>query len=89
LKDAIQIGEQPRALYDKLVVLSRKAQFAHKFQKIVLSTKETYALYDPDKANKPWRFIYFTPLKGVTEQTQIYLKDKKVHYIIVNRFEQQ
>lgn len=88
-KEAIRIGDQSQVLYNKLLALSKQTRFANKFEKIVLSTRETYALYDPNKASLPWTFIYFPQLQGVTEHARIYLKDKKVHYIIVDHFEQQ
>lgn len=88
-KAAIQIGDQPQVLYNKLVALSKQTEFSRKFEKIMLSTKHTYALYDPYKASQPWTFIYFPQSQSVSEQVAIYFKDKKVHYIIVDRFEKQ
>lgn len=86
-KEAIQIGDQSQELYSKLVTLSKQTEFAHKFERIVLSTRHTYALHDADKAKLPWTFIYFPEPQGIIEQARVYFKDKKVDYIIVDRFE--
>jgi len=87
-KAAVQIGDQSQELYNKLVALSKQTEFANKFERIVLSTRYTYALYNPEKAELPWTFMYLPQPQGTIEEARIYFKDKKVHYIIVNRFEQ-
>ena len=87
-KQAIQLGDDSQVIYKKLLLLSKQAEFANKFERIVLTTKYSYAIYDVDKANLPWSFMYFGQTDLVKEQTKIYFKDKKVHYIIVDRFEQ-
>lgn len=84
---AVRIGDQPDALYNKLVAIQSQSKYAHKFQRIVLTTKYTYAMYDPEKALLPWSFIYSNQNGKVRENVQVYFKDKKVHYIIVNRFQ--
>ncbi|MCF0065838.1 hypothetical protein MUK70_03645 [Dyadobacter chenwenxiniae] len=88
LQVAIKIGDAPEILYKKLVALSKQAEYTHKFQRVVLGAKYTYALYDAKKAQLPWAFIYDTRSQGVMEQVRVYFKDKKVDYIIVDRFQQ-
>ena len=88
LENAIHIGDDSEIIYGKLVTLSKQNEYAHKFQRIVLSTKYTYALYDPVKASLPWTFIYSTQ-PDLREEVQIHFKDKKVAYILVNRFEKK
>jgi len=86
--DAIQVGDALGVLYQKLVTLSVQDAYAHKFQRVVLGSKYDYAQYDPKKAELPWIFIYDTQSQGISEQVQVYFKDKKVDCIIVNRFQQ-
>jgi hypothetical protein len=69
-------------------VLSNSDDYKHKFQRVVLGAKYDYALYDPKKAELPWAFIYDTHSQGITEQVRVYFKDKKVDYILVDRFQQ-
>ena len=88
LENAIQIGDDSEIIYTKLVALSKQNEYAHKFERIVLTTKYTYALYDPVKASLPWTFIYRTQ-PGSQEEVQIHFKDKKVAYVLVNRFEKK
>lgn len=86
--NAIQIGDQADVLYNKLLALSNQREYAHKFERMVLLSRHAYAIYDPAKASLPWNLIYraqANQYEGVT----IHLKDKKVHYITVNRFEEQ
>jgi len=70
-------------------VLSSSRDYKHKFQRVGLGAKYDYGLYDPKKAELPWAFIFNTTLsQGITEQVRIYFKDKKVDYILVDRFQQ-
>lgn len=84
--EAVQLSDKSDVLYNKLVALSTKTQYANKFQKIVLTTRYTYAIYDPIKAKLPWSFVYWT-LPDLGEEIQVYFKDDKVLYIMVRRFE--
>lgn len=88
LEVAIKIGDAPEILYQKLVALSKQAEYTHKFQRVVLGAKYTYALYDAKKAELPWAFIYDTQTQGVMEQVRVYFKNNKVEYVIVDRFQQ-
>lgn len=85
---AIVTDDISEVLYRKLVVLSNLDEYKHKFQRVVLGAKYEYALYDPKKAKLPWTFIYDTHSQGITEQVRIYFKDRKVDYILVDRFQQ-
>jgi hypothetical protein len=87
LQKAIATGDVLEILYGKLVVLSSSQDYKHKFQRVVLGAKYDYALYDPGKAELPWSFIYDTRAQGITEQVRVYFKDKKVDYILVDRFQ--
>lgn len=84
--DAVQLQDNADKLYNKLVALSKKPEYANKFQKIVLTTRYTYAIYDPIKAKLPWSFVYWTQ-PDLGEEVQIYFQDDKVLYIKVRRFE--
>jgi len=84
---AIATDDALEVLYRKLVVLSNSDDYKHKFQRVVLGAKYDYALYDPKKAELPWAFIYDTKSQGITEQVRVYFKDKKVDYILVDRFQ--
>ena len=88
LQMAIATGDVLEVLYGKLVVLSSSQDYKHKFQRVVLGAKYDYALYDPKKAELPWAFIYDTQSQGITEQVRVYFNDKKVDYILVDRFQQ-
>jgi len=88
LQKAIATDDPLDVLYKKLVGLSRSQDYKHKFQRVVLGAKYDYALYDPKKAELPWAFIYDTRTQGITEQVRVYFKDKKVDYILVDRFQQ-
>ncbi|MCE7044077.1 hypothetical protein [Dyadobacter sp. CY312] len=88
LQKAIATGDALEVLYAKLVVLSNSQDYKHKFQRVVLGAKYDYALYDPKKAELPWAFIYDTRSQGITEQARVYFQDKKVDYILVDRFQQ-
>ncbi|MCF2489219.1 hypothetical protein [Dyadobacter sp. CY347] len=85
---AIKVGDTQAILYKKLVALSKQPEYTHKFKRVVLGAKYTYAVYDAMKAELPWAFIYDTKSQGMMEQVRIYFKDKKVDYIIVDRFQQ-
>jgi len=85
---AIATGDALEVLYGKLVVLSNSQDYKHKFQRVVLGAKYDYAVYDPKKAELPWALIYDTRSQGITEQVRIYFKNKKVDYILVDRFQQ-
>ena len=85
---AIQIGDQADVLYNKLLALSKQREYAHKFERMVLLARHTYAIYDPAKASLPRNIIYRAQANQYEDVT-IHLKDKKVHYITVNRFEEQ
>ena len=87
-KVAIATDDVPEVLYRKLVLLSSMEEYKHKFQRVVLGAKYDYALYDPKKAELPWTFVYDTRSQGTTEQVRVYFKDKKVDYILVDRFQQ-
>lgn len=84
--DAVQLLDNGDKLYNKLVALSNKAEYANKFQKIVLTTRYTYAIYDPIKSKLPWSFVYWTQ-PDLGEEVQIYFQDDKILYIKVRRFE--
>lgn len=84
--EAVQLSDKSDVLYNKLVALSKKAEYANKFQKIVLTTRYTYAIYDPIKAKLPWSFVYWTQ-PDLGEEIQVYFKDDEVLYIMVRRFE--
>ena len=88
LQKAIATDDPLDVLYKKLVGLSSSQDYKHKFQRVVLGAKYDYALYDPKKAELPWAFIYDTRTQGITEQVRVYFKDKKVEYILVDRFQQ-
>jgi len=85
---AIATDDALEVLYAKLVVLSSSQDYRHKFQRVVLGAKYDYALYDPKKAELPWAFIYDPQSQGITEQVRVHFKDKKVDYILVDRFQQ-
>lgn len=84
---AIQIGDAPEILYEKLVSLSQLPAYRHKFQRVVLGAKYTYAILDTRQAALPWAFVYDAHTQGITEQVRMYFKDKKVQYILVDRFQ--
>lgn len=84
--EAVQLSDNSDILYNKLVALSKKAEYANKFQKIVLTTRYTYAIYDPIKAKLPWSFVYWTQ-PDLGEEIQVYFKNDQVLYIMVRRFE--
>lgn len=85
---AIVPGDASEVLYKKLVLLSTLDEYKHKFERIVLGAKYDYAIYDPKKAELPWTFIYDTQSHGIIDQVRVYFKDKKVDYILVDRFQQ-
>jgi len=85
---AISTNDISEVLYRKLVMLSNLDEYKHKFQRVVLGARYEYALYDPKKAELPWTFIYDTQSQGITEQVRIYFKDRKVKYVLVDRFQQ-
>lgn len=87
-KIAVRINDPSDLLYSKLVVLSNQPEFSRNFERIVLTTKYEYAIYDPVRAEQPWTFIYWSESEGRMEQVRLYFKDKKVHYFIVDHFEQ-
>ncbi|MCE6991190.1 hypothetical protein [Dyadobacter sp. CY323] len=86
-REAIVIGDQSEVLYDKLLAISKKPEFANKFERMVLTTRLTYALYDPQKASLPWTFTYRPESQDTIDQVGVYFKDKKVDYILVDHFE--
>ena len=86
-QQAITLGDTSEVLYKKLVLLSALDEYKYKFERIVLGTKYDYAIYDPKKAELPWTFIYDTQSQGIIEQVRLYFKDKKVDYILVDRFQ--
>jgi hypothetical protein len=88
LQKAIATDDALEVLYGKLIVLSSSQDYKHKFQRVVLGAKYDYALYDPKKSELPWSFVYDTQSQGITEQVRVYFKDKKVDYILVDRFQQ-
>ncbi|MCX6216336.1 hypothetical protein [Spirosoma sp.] len=83
---AIQVGDKLTLLYTKLESLSQRAAYTPKFERIVLLSRYSYALYDPTKSGAPWRFIYRSQAQSF-DGVEIHLQNKKVQYIIVNRFE--
>lgn len=86
IRDAIRPGDSGDQLYEKLVALSKQRDYAPKFEKMVLLTRQTYAIYDPVKAAMPWNLVYKDAANRY-ENVQIHIRDKKVDYVIVNRFE--
>lgn len=88
LQKAIATDDALEVLYEKLVVFRNSDDYKNKFQRIVLGAKYDYALYDPKKSELPWAFIYDTQSHGIKEQVRVYFKDKKVNYILVDRFQQ-
>lgn len=86
--ESIQIGDQSEVLYNKLLALSIRSEYAHKFERIVLTTLYTFALYDPVLASMPWSFIYATQ-PDLSEQIRVHFKEKKVQYITVDHFKKR
>ncbi|PQA55048.1 DUF1949 domain-containing protein [Siphonobacter curvatus] len=85
-KSALQVGDTPEQLYSKLVELSKKPAYATKFQKMVLTSRYSYAIYDPVKARLPWTLVYPKDNRSF-DQVQIHFQDKQVAFITVERFE--
>jgi hypothetical protein len=87
LQLAIATGDSSDKLFNKLVSLSTQLGYSNKFQRIVLGSKYTYALYDPQKAQLPWTFVFDTRDHGIKEHVRVHFEDRKVAYIIVDRFQ--
>jgi hypothetical protein len=87
--EAVQLEDDADVLYNKLVAISKQPVFQRKFERIVLTARYTYAIYDPEKAKLPWDFVYRETPLDTTEQVRIFFKDKKVDYVIVDHFERQ
>ncbi len=87
-EEAIQTGDASGVLYNKLVALSSQTEYAHKFESIVLTTRHTYAIYDPQKASQPWSVVYHDQPDRYDE-VKVHFDEGKVRYILVSRFENQ
>lgn len=87
LQLAIAKGDSSEKLFNKIVSLSTQTEYSNKFQRVVLGSKYKYALQDPQKAKLPWTFVYDTRDHGITEHVKVHFQDRKVAYIIVDRFQ--
>ncbi|MFB9294091.1 hypothetical protein [Persicitalea jodogahamensis] len=87
-KASIRLGDEAGELYEKLVRIKGMSQYARKFERISLQTKNLAAAFDPAMAQSPqWYFAYTTSSDSdVLERVKIHLANEAVTYIVVERY---
>ncbi|MEO6684639.1 MAG: hypothetical protein ABIN24_01685 [Dyadobacter sp.] len=85
-ESAVNVGDLSEKLYGKFVDIRNKSQYASKFERIFLATKDLSLSYDPLMAKSPQWYFAYTVGSDVHESVQINFKGGKVSSINVERW---
>lgn len=86
VKSSLRLGDNSEELYEKLIRIRGMSQYAGKFERIMLLTKDLATGFDPDMAQSPQWYFAFTTANGLFEVVHVHLKNEKVAYIAVERY---
>jgi len=84
---SVRLGDPASALYDKFVQIRSQREYANKFERISLLTKDLSSAYDRAMSQSPqW---YFTHATGTNrwDEVQVYFRDGKVSHIHINHYQ--
>ncbi|MBE9461600.1 hypothetical protein ACFP1I_02380 [Dyadobacter subterraneus] len=85
-ESAVRVGDLSDKLYGKFVGIKGKSQYASKFERIMLATKDVSLAYDPLMAKSPQWYFAYSVGSDVHELVKINFQGGKVSYIIVERY---
>ena len=85
-ESAIFIGDPADKLYGKFVSIRSKSEYASKFERIMLATKDLSTSYDPLMSKSPQWYFAYSVGADVHEMVKINFKGGKVSYLIVERY---
>lgn len=85
-KSSLRLGDNAEELYEKLVRIRGKSQYAGKFERIMLLTKDLATSFDPGMAQSPQWYFAYTTADGLFEVVNVHLKNGKVAYMAVERY---
>ena len=85
-KSSIRLGDKAEELYEKLVRIREISQYAEKFERISLQTKDLAVAFDPSMAQSPQWYFAYTTTNDLLEVVKVNLTNKRVSYIVVERF---
>ncbi|GLU51288.1 hypothetical protein [Dyadobacter frigoris] len=80
------MGDLAEKLYGEFVSIRSKSQYASKFERILLATKDLSLSYDPLMARSPQWYFAYSVGADVHEMVKINFLGGKVSYIIVERY---
>lgn len=85
-ESAVNVGDMADKLYGKFVNIRSKSQYAPKFERVMLATKDVSLSYDPFMSKSPQWYFAYTVGADVHESVQINFKGGKVSSINVERY---
>ncbi|MCF0054996.1 hypothetical protein [Dyadobacter sp. CY356] len=85
-QSSVRVGDLAGQLYEKFVNIQSKNQYAPKFERILLATKDISLPYDPFMAKSPQWYFAYTVSADVHEMVQINFRDGRVSHLIVERY---
>ena len=85
-KSSLRLGDNSEELYEKLIRIRGKSQYAGKFERIMLLTKDLATGFDPGMAQSPQWYFAYTTADGLFEVVNVHLKDGSVAYMTVERY---
>ncbi|WP_159470052.1 hypothetical protein [Dyadobacter sp. 3J3] len=85
-ESAIRVGDPAEKLYGKFIVIRNKSQYASKFERILLATKDLSLSYDPLMAKSPQWYFAYSIGSDVHEMVKINFHAGNVSSIIVERY---
>lgn len=84
---SLRIGDSAENLYAKLAKIKTNTDYAKKFEKILLLTKNLSTAYDPAMTQSPQWYFAHQVANNQLEEVQLYFKSGLVAYIVVNRYQ--
>lgn len=85
-ESSVRVGDLADKLYGKFVNIRSKGDYASKFERVMLATKDISLSYDPFMSKSPqWYFVYSIG-SDVHESVKINFQAGKVSHIIVERY---
>ena len=85
-KSSVRLEDEAGKLYEKLVRIQGMSQYARKFERISLQTKNLAAAFDPVMAQSPQWYFAYTTGDNLFEMVKIHLISGKINYIEVERY---
>ncbi|GAB2794831.1 hypothetical protein GCM10027275_44840 [Rhabdobacter roseus] len=82
---SVRLGDRAEDLYGKLVKVRAQKQYASKFERIFLITKDLAKAYDPAMAQSPQWYFAFKTAADQMEEIRVYWEAGQLRSIVVSR----